>query len=138
MDETSRRSRSPAADAATSETGAAATGATSERDDQTGENPGNNLYVANLATRVGQPELQELFAKYGRVSKCEVIVDPVTRESRYGRAGDAWMGTCAASAGRWVEGWIDGSREVSCVLMTSVLMMFVLMVWWWWCGGGVV
>ncbi|CAI5747232.1 unnamed protein product [Peronospora destructor] len=46
------------------------------------ENPGNNLYVANLATRVGQVELEELFAKFGRVSKCEVIVDPVTRESR--------------------------------------------------------
>ncbi|KAH7481840.1 hypothetical protein PRIC1_009697 [Phytophthora ramorum] len=45
-------------------------------------NPGNNLYVANLATRVGQPELQEIFAKFGRVDKCEVIVDPVTRESR--------------------------------------------------------
>ncbi|RMX66053.1 hypothetical protein KXD40_002300 [Peronospora effusa] len=47
------------------------------------ENPGNNLYVANLATRVGQVELEEIFTKFGRVSKCEVIVDPVTRESRY-------------------------------------------------------
>ncbi|CAI5726736.1 unnamed protein product [Peronospora effusa] len=46
------------------------------------ENPGNNLYVANLATRVGQVELEEIFTKFGRVSKCEVIVDPVTRESR--------------------------------------------------------
>ncbi|KAL3673969.1 hypothetical protein V7S43_001654 [Phytophthora oleae] len=45
-------------------------------------NPGNNVYVANLATRVGEQDLQELFAKYGRVDKCEVIVDPVTKESR--------------------------------------------------------
>ncbi|EGZ27705.1 hypothetical protein PHYSODRAFT_472294 [Phytophthora sojae] len=45
-------------------------------------NPGNNLYVANLATRVGERDLQELFSKFGRVDKCEVIVDPVTRESR--------------------------------------------------------
>ncbi|KAE9039010.1 hypothetical protein PR003_g392 [Phytophthora rubi] len=45
-------------------------------------NPGNNLYVANLATRVSERDLQELFAKFGRVDKCEVIVDPVTRESR--------------------------------------------------------
>ncbi|CAH0481385.1 unnamed protein product [Peronospora belbahrii] len=45
-------------------------------------NPGNNLYVANLATRTSQSELQELFEKYGRVNKCQVIVDPVTRESR--------------------------------------------------------
>ncbi|KAF1778206.1 Nucleotide-binding alpha-beta plait domain [Phytophthora cactorum] len=47
-------------------------------------NPGNNLYVANLATRVGQQDLQELFSKFGRVDKCEVIVDPVTKESRWG------------------------------------------------------
>ncbi|KAF1778196.1 Nucleotide-binding alpha-beta plait domain [Phytophthora cactorum] len=39
-------------------------------------NPGNNLYVANLATR-------ELFSKFGRVDKCEVIVDP-SRRSRGG------------------------------------------------------
>ncbi|POM65601.1 Hypothetical protein PHPALM_18653 [Phytophthora palmivora] len=45
-------------------------------------NPGNNLYVANLAARVGEQDLQELFSKFGRVDKCEVIVDPVTRESR--------------------------------------------------------
>ncbi|KAK1948561.1 putative RNA-binding protein C25G10.01 [Phytophthora citrophthora] len=45
-------------------------------------NPGNNVYVANLATRVGEQDLQELFSKYGRVDKCEVIVDPVTKESR--------------------------------------------------------
>ncbi|KAG7391824.1 hypothetical protein PHYPSEUDO_003444 [Phytophthora pseudosyringae] len=47
-----------------------------------GGNPGNNVYVANLATRVGEQDLQDLFAKFGRVDKCEVIVDPVTRESR--------------------------------------------------------
>ncbi|ETI44015.1 hypothetical protein, variant 1 [Phytophthora nicotianae CJ01A1] len=45
-------------------------------------NPGNNLYVANLATRVGEQDLQEIFSKFGRVDKCEVIVDPVTKESR--------------------------------------------------------
>ncbi|TDH65139.1 hypothetical protein CCR75_007158 [Bremia lactucae] len=45
-------------------------------------NPGNNLYVANLSARTGQQELEELFSKFGRVEKCEVIVDPVTRESR--------------------------------------------------------
>jgi transformer-2 protein len=45
-------------------------------------NPGNNLYVANLAARVGESELQEMFSKFGRVAKCEVILDPVTKESR--------------------------------------------------------
>ncbi|CEG48293.1 rna binding [Plasmopara halstedii] len=46
------------------------------------DNPGNNLYVANLAMRLGQQELEEVFSKFGRVEKCEVIVDPVTKESR--------------------------------------------------------
>ncbi|KAI9906662.1 hypothetical protein PsorP6_004652 [Peronosclerospora sorghi] len=63
--ETLRRSRSPA-----------------RADGKDVSNPGNNLYVANLATRMGQSELQEIFSKFGRVEKCEVIVDPVTRESR--------------------------------------------------------
>lgn len=71
-------------------------------------NPGNNLYVANLATKVGQPELQEIFAKFGRVDKCEVIVDPVTRESRYKAergsgcvavGADAVDGCCCACRG---------------------------------------
>ena len=102
------------AGAATSDTTAGATleataGATLEdgggdREDKTVENPGNNLYVANLATRVGQADLQELFDKYGRVCKCEVIVDPVTRESRYGK-----LGTCG-----WLythEGYVEGNVE---------------------------
>ncbi|RLN93770.1 hypothetical protein BBJ28_00008448 [Nothophytophthora sp. Chile5] len=61
-------------------------------------NPGNNLYVANLPHQVsgrdggwtlqlGQEELEEMFAKFGRVDKCEVIVDPVTRESSRDRGG---------------------------------------------------
>ncbi|GLD91925.1 hypothetical protein PINS_up000458 [Pythium insidiosum] len=45
-------------------------------------NPGNNVYVANLAIRMGQPDLEELFGKFGRIERCEVILDPVTRESR--------------------------------------------------------
>jgi transformer-2 protein len=45
-------------------------------------NLGNNLYVANLPHRLTQTDLEELFAKFGRLDKCEVILDPVTRESR--------------------------------------------------------
>ncbi|CCI41219.1 unnamed protein product [Albugo candida] len=45
-------------------------------------NPGNNLYVANLAHRVTETELNDLFAKFGRLEKCEVITDPISRESR--------------------------------------------------------
>ena len=94
------------AGAATSDTTAGATleDGGGDREDKTVENPGNNLYVANLATRVGQADLQELFDKYGRVCKCEVIVDPVTRESRYGK-----LGTCG-----WLythEGYVEGNVE---------------------------
>uniref|UniRef100_K3W7V0 RRM domain-containing protein n=1 Tax=Globisporangium ultimum (strain ATCC 200006 / CBS 805.95 / DAOM BR144) TaxID=431595 RepID=K3W7V0_GLOUD len=45
-------------------------------------NPGNNLYVANLAHRITQTDLEEIFSKFGRLDKCEVILDPVTRDSR--------------------------------------------------------
>lgn len=30
-----------------------------------------------------EADLEELFSKFGRLEKCEVIVDPATRESRY-------------------------------------------------------
>nr|CCA16496.1 conserved hypothetical protein [Albugo laibachii Nc14] len=50
--------------------------------DQEISNPGNNLYVANLAHRVTETELNDLFAKFGRLEKCEVITDPISRESR--------------------------------------------------------
>jgi hypothetical protein len=30
-----------------------------------------------------EPELEDIFGKFGRLEKCEVILDPVTRESRY-------------------------------------------------------
>nr|CCA16044.1 conserved hypothetical protein [Albugo laibachii Nc14]CCA26461.1 conserved hypothetical protein [Albugo laibachii Nc14] len=45
-------------------------------------NPGNNLYVANLAHRVTDEELRQLFEKFGRLEKCEIIIDPISRESR--------------------------------------------------------
>ena len=89
-----RRSRSPSPGVPADDTTRAATAlqdttdrspsrARSDTQPKDVENPGNNLYVANLAKRMGQVELEELFAKFGRVRKCEVIMDPVTRESRY-------------------------------------------------------
>ncbi|KAG6470753.1 hypothetical protein ZIOFF_071830 [Zingiber officinale] len=45
-------------------------------------NPGNNLYVTGLSTRVNNSDLEKYFNKEGKVLECNVIVDPRTRESR--------------------------------------------------------
>jgi len=45
-------------------------------------NPGNNLHVSGLSSRVDTRQLEEMFAKFGRVQKASVMLDPHTRESR--------------------------------------------------------
>eukprot|EP00246_Nothoceros_aenigmaticus_P000903 TRINITY_DN1113_c0_g1_i4.p1 TRINITY_DN1113_c0_g1~~TRINITY_DN1113_c0_g1_i4.p1 ORF type:complete len:117 (-),score=18.01 TRINITY_DN1113_c0_g1_i4:948-1298(-) len=45
-------------------------------------NPGNNLYVTGLSTRVSEKDLEEHFSKEGKVIECRLVVDPRTRESR--------------------------------------------------------
>ncbi|GAA6040483.1 hypothetical protein JCM8097_004571 [Rhodosporidiobolus ruineniae] len=45
-------------------------------------NPGNNLHVSGLSTRVEERDLEELFTKHGRIQKCQVMRDPHTKESR--------------------------------------------------------
>ncbi|KAG1742648.1 uncharacterized protein EDB91DRAFT_1127255 [Suillus paluster] len=47
-----------------------------------GHNPGNNLHVSNLSHRVDTRDLEQAFAKIGRVKKASVMYDPHTRESR--------------------------------------------------------
>jgi transformer-2 protein len=45
-------------------------------------NPGNNLYVTGLSTRVNEKDLQEHFSQEGKVLECRLVLDPRTRESR--------------------------------------------------------
>ncbi|KAG6553291.1 hypothetical protein Mapa_005025 [Marchantia paleacea] len=45
-------------------------------------NPGNNLYVTGLSTRVTEKDLEDHFAVEGKVMECRLVVDPRTRESR--------------------------------------------------------
>ncbi|CAK9189470.1 unnamed protein product [Sphagnum troendelagicum] len=45
-------------------------------------NPGNNLYVTGLSTRVTEKDLEDLFSREGKVTECRLVVDPRTRESR--------------------------------------------------------
>ncbi|KAF5460646.1 hypothetical protein F2P56_020502 [Juglans regia] len=51
-----------------------------ESDDAT--NPGNNLYVTGLSTRVTTSEVEKYFGREGKVLDCHLVTDPHTRESR--------------------------------------------------------
>ena len=45
-------------------------------------NPGNNLYMTSLSTRVTNRDLEEYFSKEGKVVDCHLVTDPRTKESR--------------------------------------------------------
>ncbi|XP_062191159.1 serine/arginine-rich splicing factor SR45a-like isoform X2 [Phragmites australis] len=45
-------------------------------------NPGNNLYVTGLSTRVTEDDLEKFFSKEGKVKHCHVVLDPRSKESR--------------------------------------------------------
>ncbi|XP_010255285.1 PREDICTED: serine/arginine-rich splicing factor SR45a-like [Nelumbo nucifera] len=45
-------------------------------------NPGNNLYVTGLSTRVTTNDLEKYFSREGKVVECHLVTDPRTRESR--------------------------------------------------------
>ncbi|CAI0476125.1 unnamed protein product [Linum tenue] len=45
-------------------------------------NPGNNLYVTGLSTRVTSSDLEKFFAKEGKVLECNLVLDPRSKESR--------------------------------------------------------
>ncbi|KAH9973202.1 hypothetical protein BGW80DRAFT_256867 [Lactifluus volemus] len=57
-------------------------GNTDDRRGEPGQNPGNNLHVSGLSSRVDTRDLEASFAKIGRVKKASVMYDPHTRESR--------------------------------------------------------
>ncbi|KAL2918839.1 hypothetical protein HK105_201673 [Polyrhizophydium stewartii] len=45
-------------------------------------NNGSNLFVSGLSLEVRDDDLEKLFSKYGKINKCQVMVDPRTKESR--------------------------------------------------------
>lgn len=45
-------------------------------------NEGTNLFVTGVSKSVTESELRDLFAKYGDVEKCQIMIDPHTQESR--------------------------------------------------------
>ncbi|PKI50941.1 hypothetical protein CRG98_028671 [Punica granatum] len=52
------------------------------QDSEGAANPGNNLYVTGLSTRITQHDLEKYFSKEGKVLECQLVIDPRTRESR--------------------------------------------------------
>lgn len=51
-------------------------------DEEDARNEGTNLFVTGLSRAVSEHELEDLFSKYGQVDKCQIMVDPHTKESR--------------------------------------------------------
>ncbi|KAG9246260.1 hypothetical protein BJ878DRAFT_540470 [Calycina marina] len=45
-------------------------------------NPGSNLFVTGIHPRLSEAEVTRLFEKYGDVEKCQIMLDPHTKESR--------------------------------------------------------
>ncbi|KAF9163277.1 hypothetical protein BGX21_011467 [Mortierella sp. AD011] len=56
--------------------------ATNTTDNDESVNPGNNLFVNGLSNKTEQADLEDLFGKYGKVEKVQIMYDPHTRESR--------------------------------------------------------
>lgn len=52
------------------------------RDSADAGNPGNNLYVTGLSMRVTNSELEKYFSREGKVTECQLVTDPHTKESR--------------------------------------------------------
>ncbi|KAF7113108.1 hypothetical protein RHSIM_Rhsim02G0233600 [Rhododendron simsii] len=52
------------------------------RDSVGAVNPGNNLYVTGLSTRVTNSELEKYFSREGKVTECQLVTDPHSKESR--------------------------------------------------------
>ncbi|ORY80919.1 hypothetical protein BCR37DRAFT_380793 [Protomyces lactucae-debilis] len=48
----------------------------------TTENPGTNLFVTGIATRIDETELREIFSQFGQVESVQIMADPHTKESR--------------------------------------------------------
>ncbi|EMR08917.1 hypothetical protein PNEG_02699 [Pneumocystis murina B123] len=46
------------------------------------QNQGLNLFVTGIAERLKESELKEMFSVYGKVEKCQIMIDPHTKESR--------------------------------------------------------
>ncbi|CAH2040952.1 unnamed protein product, partial [Thlaspi arvense] len=51
------------------------------RESEDAANPGNNLYVTGLSTRVTENQLEKYFSGEGKVIECHLVTDPCCKES---------------------------------------------------------
>ncbi|KAL8498474.1 hypothetical protein ACS0TY_021704 [Phlomoides rotata] len=51
-------------------------------DSEDASNPGNNLYVTGLSSRVNESDLEKHFNREGKVLECHLVKDPHSKESR--------------------------------------------------------
>ncbi|XP_061365040.1 serine/arginine-rich splicing factor SR45a-like, partial [Gastrolobium bilobum] len=52
------------------------------QDSADARNPGNNLYVTGLSTRITSRDLEKYFNKEGKVVECHLVTDPRSKKSR--------------------------------------------------------
>ncbi|EHK96478.1 RNA-binding, RBD [Glarea lozoyensis ATCC 20868] len=76
-----RRSASPAGNGHTDSRGPPKNDRGAPQDDGA-INPGSNLFVTGIHPRLSEVEVTRLFEKYGDVEKCQIMLDPHTKESR--------------------------------------------------------
>lgn len=43
------------------------------------ENDGTSVYIANLSKRVKDEDLDDEFRRFGKIRKCSVVIDPISR-----------------------------------------------------------
>eukprot|EP00246_Nothoceros_aenigmaticus_P000901 TRINITY_DN1113_c0_g1_i2.p1 TRINITY_DN1113_c0_g1~~TRINITY_DN1113_c0_g1_i2.p1 ORF type:complete len:177 (-),score=13.75 TRINITY_DN1113_c0_g1_i2:916-1446(-) len=98
-------------------------------------NPGNNLYVTGLSTRVSEKDLEEHFSKEGKVIECRLVVDPRTRESR--GFGFVTMDTSedAERSIKYLNRSILEGRVITVEKVLSLVVHYLLLLWVAHCSG---
>ncbi|KAI1000374.1 hypothetical protein K3495_g7822 [Podosphaera aphanis] len=77
-----RRSASPNGNAHSDNRGPPKSDSRSAPQDDGAINPGSNLFVTGIHPRLSEQDVTRLFEKYGDVEKCQIMLDPHTKESR--------------------------------------------------------
>lgn len=77
-----RRSASPNGNGHVDSRGPPKSDSRSAPQDDGAINPGSNLFVTGIHPRLSEAEVTRLFEKYGDVEKCQIMLDPHTKESR--------------------------------------------------------
>jgi RNA recognition motif-containing protein len=75
----------------------------------------NNLYVGNLSNDVTEGDLIGLFEEYGSVSKCHLVLDKFTQESR----GFAFIEMASEEQAKAAITGLDGKEFIDRILKVN-------------------